>query len=260
MPGDDEQYLSDRLDQVQKAMRQGDADDVVRQVGHVRGESDSQTADTLLRLALDRELKQSRKRIRIWMAVAIVLAVGAAITITVVLPRTRLGTLADTAPTTTPATASTAPVPVGTPSAPNSSLAPPVPAGDGSNLTVLHDLTDFTLGGTFCSTSIEGTLDIDELAPNYENATITNCANDFRLSYGGKYIAEAPLTQPTAQACETQAKRGSQTRWNIDDVKAGEFAVCTTSKKNNVAWIKVVDKGPRGKLTLQVIVWKPAPR
>lgn len=124
--GDDERYLADRLDQVHRAMRRGDVDDVLRQVGHVRGESDPQTADTLMRLALDRELEESRKKIRFWMAVAIVLAVGAATTIAVVLPKTRLGTVADTATTVTQTMVSTVPVPVATPSAPGSSVVPPV--------------------------------------------------------------------------------------------------------------------------------------
>ncbi|MDX3661986.1 hypothetical protein PV646_32195 [Streptomyces sp. ID05-26A] len=262
--GDDEQYLADRLDQVQKALRQGDTEDVVRQVGHVRGESDPKTADTLLRLALDRELKESRKKIRIWMAAAIVLAVGAAITIAVTVPRTKLSTLMDTATTATTETrtvVSTVPVPVATPSTPSGSLAPPVPAPDGSNFTVLHELTDFTLGTSPCDTTLEGTLNIDELAPDGDKPTISNCLQNFEIdSRGGKYIAEAPLTQPTAEQCETQSKRGSRAQWNRGDLKPGQFAVCVTSKAGNVAWIKLVDKAQEGQLLLKVVVWKPGRR
>ncbi|MCG8923486.1 type II secretion system F family protein [Lentzea sp. CC55] len=181
MAGDDERYLADRLDQVHRAMRRGDVDDVLRQVGHVRGESDPQTADTLMRLALDRELEESRKKIRLWMAVAIVLAVGAAITIAVVLPKTRLGTVADTATTVTQTVVSTVPVPVATPSAPGSSVVPPVPAPDGSNFTVLHELTDITMGGPICGEVDEGKLDIDDLAPNHRTASISTCTRQFKL-------------------------------------------------------------------------------
>lgn len=259
--GDDEQYLADRLDQVQKALRQGDAEDVVRQVGHVRGESDPKTADTLLRLALDRELERSRKKIRIWMAAAIVLAVGAAITIAVTVPGTKLSTLVDTVPTETRTVVSTVPVPAATPSAPSASPAPPAPAPDGSSFSVLHGLTDFTLGASPCDTTLEGTLNIDELAPDGQKPTISNCLQDFELdSRGGRYIAEAPLTQPTAEQCETQSRRGSRTQWDRGDLKAGQFAVCVTSKEGNVAWIKLVNKDQEGQLSLRVVVWKPGRR
>lgn len=263
MPGDNDQYLADQLDQIHRSMRQGDVDGVVRQVGHVRGESDSQTADALMRLALDREIKESRKKIRLWMTVAIVAAVGAAITIAVTVPKMRLGTLTDTATTITQTQVSTVPPPpVATPSAPNSSLAPPVPAGDGSNFAVLHELTDYTLGHKSCDDSKEGTLDIDELAPDYRKATVTNsdCSGGFGLSYAGKYIALlAAAEQPTAQECEKQAKRGSQTEWETDEVKPG-FAFCVVSEAGNVAWLRVVDKDPKGQLKLKVVVWKPASR
>jgi hypothetical protein len=42
-------------------------------------------------------------------------------------------------------------------------------------------------------------------------------------------------------------------------VKPGEFAVCVTSKEGNVAWLKVVDKDTKGRMSLKVIVWKPIP-
>ncbi|SDP08047.1 hypothetical protein SAMN05421507_105183 [Lentzea jiangxiensis] len=259
--GDNEQYLADRLDQVHRAMRQGDVDDVLRQVGHVRGESDPQTADTLMRLALDRELKESRKKIRLWMALAIVLAVGAAITIAVLVPKTRLGTVVDTATTVTQTMVSTVPVPVATPAAPGSSVVPPAPAPDGSNFTVLHELTDITMGGPICGELNEGKLDIDNLEPDHRTASISTCTLQFKLdASGGRYIAKAPLTQPTAQECATQSKRGSQTWWDRDEVKAGEFAVCVTSKKGNVAWVKVVGVDVQGRMTLQVVVWAPGQR
>lgn len=259
--GDDEQYLADRLDQVQKALRQGDVEDVVRQVGHVRGESDPKTADTLLRLALDRELKESRKKIRIWTAVAVFLAVGAAITIAVIVPRTKLSTLVETTTTETRTVVSTVPVPVATPSTPSGSPAPPAPAPDGSNFSVLHELTDFTLGASPCNTAMEGTLNIDDMAPDGNKATISNCSQDFELSSrGGKYIAEAPLTQPTAEQCAARSRGGSRTEWNRGDLEPGQFAVCVTSKEDNVAWIKLVDKTREGELLLKVVVWKPGPR
>ena len=259
MHGVDEQYLADQLDQIHRSMRQGDVDGVVRQVGHVRGESDSQTADALMRLALDRELKESRKKIRLWITVAVVAAVGAVITIAATVPQMRFSTLNDTATTITQTLVSTvAPPPVATGSAPNSSVAPPVPAGDGANFAVLHELTDFTLGTRACASSIDdGTLDIDELAPGYRKATVSNCNGTLELSRGGKYIAEVPVSQPTAQECETRSKRGSNTKWEIEDVKPDEFALCVVSDAGNVAWIKLVDKNHDGLMKIKIIVWKP---
>lgn len=197
VPGDNEQYLADQLDQIHRSMRQGDVDGVVRQVGHVRGESDSQTADTLMRLALDRELKESRKKIRIWTAAAIVLAVGAAISIAAAVSKLRLDTLTDTATTVTATVSSTVPVPVAT--APTSSAVPPVPGPDGSNFTVLHELTDFTLGNAIsCFNNVEGTLDIDDLAPNADKPTFSSCLSEFRFDVG-RYIARMPsVAQPAA--------------------------------------------------------------
>ncbi|GAB2849738.1 hypothetical protein [Lentzea nigeriaca] len=262
MPGDNEKYLADQLDQVYRTVHQGDVDGFLLQVGHVRSESDSQTADTLMRLALDRQVKESRKKIRIWATIAIVMAVGAAITIAVTVPKMLLGTLTDTATTVTQTMVSTVPIPVATPGAPNSSAVPPVPAPDGTNFTVLHELTDFTLGHKGCDDSKQGTLDIDELAPDYRKATITNsdCSGGFGLSYAGKYIALlASPDQPTAQECEKQAKRGSKTDWEIDTVKP-DFAFCVVSEAGNVAWLRVVDKDPKGELKLKIIVWKPARR
>lgn len=258
---DNEQYFAAQIDEIDRAMRQGDVDGVVRHVGHVRSESDANTADTLMKELLRRQLEQSKKKIRIWVTVAIVAAVGAAVTIAVMVPKLRLSTDTATTTTITQTQVSTVPpAPVATPTAPTSgSLGVPVPAPD-ANFAVLHELTDFTLGYKGCSDSDEGTLDIDELAPGYRNSALENtgCGGGFGLGRKGKYVARASSTQPTAPECEKQAKRGSQQHWEVEEVRPGDFALCVVSEKGNVAWVSVKDKDDKKQLFLKVIVWKPA--
>lgn len=295
--GDTEAYVHAVLDSLDEAIRQRDVPAVMQRLDHVRREAGELTANILTQVLIERGLalppaptqpvptipapaipppplhpsappEPPAKWSRTAMAVAaLVVAVAVTVTAVVTVQLTRAAgeaTVTVTAPqpspgTTSPSTPVTAPVPVTTtavaPTAANSTTAiPPAPAW-----TMLHPLTDFEMAGKSCSDSDQGTLDIDELAPDYRKATLeyTDCGDAISglgMSYEGKYMAKAGATQPEPQDCESQAKRSSQRKYPVEDMKPGQFALCVVSTKGNVAWILVSSKAS-GTLGLKIIVW-----
>lgn len=296
MASEYEAYIDGRLDVVQQAAAQGDSDTVMRQIAHLRAEGGSEAADVLTQKLIERGLggfaqppvtppptipagyppvtqptysptgptsPRSSRMLLLTAAGAALVSATVAVVVTMQVSRPT----ATTTTVTTPQPSTTVPLPPAPPAvtASTTSTAPPILAGDPSaapttkSYKILHPLTDFTLGHKGCSDSDEGTLDIDELAPNYRKATLENsdCGGGFGLSYGGKYGAKASLTQPTPDECESQAKRGSQQHFELDSVKPGQFALCVVSDERNVAWVSVVDVDSKGALALKIIVWSP---
>lgn len=287
MTGDIERYLSGRVDAVQEAAARHDETAVRQQIAHIASECGEGSKDILLRLLNERGLSGfltppmtvpltpappatvPRKPTH-WspspiiaaaaIAAAIVVAVTvivtlqtsrapSATTITVAAPQPTSTTSGPSTPAPAPPTTATAATTIGTAS----------PAAPIAAWTVLHPLTDFEMAGKSCSDSDRGTLDINELAPNYHQATLvyTDCGDaiyGLGISYQGKYMARAEAAQPAPQDCENQAKRSSQTKYAVEDMTAGQFALCVVSTKGNVAWILVAKNTP-DVLGLKIIVW-----
>lgn len=120
-------YLDGKLDEITRAARAGDADEVMRQLGHLRAEAGQETADLVTRKLI--ELDFPRRKPQLWLVAAIGAVVGAAIAVAVTIPATRLSTIAATTVTATVSVPSSVPPPIVPTSGPVSSFGPPPPTG-----------------------------------------------------------------------------------------------------------------------------------